>query len=449
LLPCCAVLLLCCNEDVPSIRSSALAIPTTKISPSQRISGIDAVADEEETLYVAGITTEPVTGKNSLFFVRGEKGGATWSAPIPLKKTDSRQARILISAHGMHLMSGLKLDDVYSADGGRSWTEREPMLKEADDHALTFDAAVVDKGIVVMYVEHDNSSGKLRQQGPDTPFIIKCLTFSDDGTVSTKVIASLSATDAPSIRIARGSEGLLHCFFSVNQGIREMEGDRAKYAFSSALYHMESIDDGLTWSRYAAVPFDVRNIAASVKEGIQFISGPVDTLLVNEHLFVFMADETNIYMTSSQEGRAWAPLVILTRQYRRSAAGGFSARSVTTAKTQNGEGRIAWIDTRFGKSDRKWWKPFGGFPWSDDPEWANNDVFSVPLSKVMEGLHAGRVITPQRLTKPLSYAGQVKLAASRSSYYAVWFGKRRVAKTLESSEVPWEIFYERLSADSR
>ena len=108
-------------------------------------------------------------------------------------------------------------------------------------------------------------------------------------------------------------------------------------------------------------------------------------------------------------------------------------------------GRLVWIDTRFRKTDRHWWNPLGGVPWSDEPDWKNNDVLSVAVSDVF-ALSAGRIqpkagTAPARLTEELSYASCARVRASKTRLFVLWSGRTKVGKRLDTYAQRPRLFY--------
>jgi hypothetical protein len=108
-------------------------------------------------------------------------------------------------------------------------------------------------------------------------------------------------------------------------------------------------------------------------------------------------------------------------------------------------GRLVWIDTRFRKSDRHWWNPLGGVPWSDDPDWKNNDVLTIAVSDIValsvSPVKANALIAPSRLTEQLSYANSARVRASRTRLFALWSGRSKVGKRLDTFGQKPRMFY--------
>ena len=111
-------------------------------------------------------------------------------------------------------------------------------------------------------------------------------------------------------------------------------------------------------------------------------------------------------------------------------------------------GLVAWIDTRFTRSQQTALNPLGGFPWSDQPEWANNDVFSLPIGPYV-AMAGGSVpaAPPIRHTADLSQASAVKVVIRGDSAHIIWSGRSKVGRSApDAGEVP-RLFYVRMPVE--
>jgi hypothetical protein len=146
---------------------------------------------------------------------------------------------------------------------------------------------------------------------------------------------------------------------------------------------------------------------------MQTVSG-LELLVLKERLHAFYHD-TLLYATSSIDGTGWQP----AKRIGPSSAAADLRTSSATAAVNGLSARLFWIDTRYRKSDRTAAPPLGGVPWSDDPDWANNDIFSGPVHD------PGNEI---RLTKAMSFARVVRAQPYGQGFVVVWSGRRTVGK---------------------
>ncbi|HEV2853780.1 MAG TPA: hypothetical protein VHC97_13335 [Thermoanaerobaculia bacterium] len=162
-------------------------------------------------------------------------------------------------------------------------------------------------------------------------------------------------------------------------------------------------------------------------------------------LFAFYS-AFGLWASRSADGRIWSAPVAVAPYETSLARGSTESGSVAAAAGPNG-GVLSWIDARFRKSDRRWWNPLGGVPWSDDdPFWANNDVFALTLEETGKAL-TGYTVTPRRLTSPQSFARSLRAAALDGRTVLLWAGRLGVGKRLEASDRPPTLFYTTFSGN--
>jgi hypothetical protein len=115
--------------------------------------------------------------------------------------------------------------------------------------------------------------------------------------------------------------------------------------------------------------------------------------------------------------------------------------------TRGDSGQVIWIDTRFGRTDRSPLNPLGGVPWSDSPDWPNNDVFALPLRAILHAGTGAEKLTPVRLTNDLSLTRCVRAHATADAVYVVWAGWTKIDRAGSYRAAPMSIHYARLPLD--
>jgi len=101
-------------------------------------------------------------------------------------------------------------------------------------------------------------------------------------------------------------------------------------------------------------------------------------------------------------------------------------------------GRVVWADPRYRRSDVTPLKPFGGWPWSDRPQWSNNDLFYLSFAPTRPG---GRP-RPLRLTPDLSQVTTAVVRPVPKGFVVMWAGRSRVGKDATSAQQPAAVFME-------
>ena len=435
------------SGGISKIAAQISEVPATELDVAGEIPAIDFAVDEDESLHVIwravlSNNERPSLNSDKILYARGDRGGASWSQPIQVG--DNRLAddhlRILIGPDGLHIIFGRNLRHLASGDGGKSWRESAPLIPNQESRADVFDAVVVGDSLVVTYLFHPRPAYEIDKRTPKDDQKLYVVRWSPKELSVPMLIASLpgSLNGPPSPRIlAEGTRLHLMC------GINADRRDGAGVGIAGKLFYLRSEDTGITWS--APVEASVgaaKGATSSGSGGIQTL-GTIELLPTPERLYAFYHD-SGLFMTHTKDGSDWSPAVELGGPGRPESSASFHSDSVSVAAIGGG-GRLVWIDTRFRKSDRHWWNPLGGVPWSDETDWKNNDVLSIPVSDVV-ALSAGPVqakalSAPARLTEQLSYANSARVRASRMRVFVLWSGRSKVGKRVDTFGQKPRMFY--------
>jgi len=116
-----------------------------------------------------------------------------------------------------------------------------------------------------------------------------------------------------------------------------------------------------------------------------------------------------------------------------------AARNSSVAIASEGDrGAVFWVDERYQRTDASPLNPLG-LHWLADPDWENNDVLTIPLS-VLRDRALAKKPNPVRLTRDLSYAERIRALALHGRCYALWTGRGKVGRELDSYGKPPTIF---------
>lgn len=434
------------SKEVADMAIQVSLVPGVELDVAAEIPALDFGVDNKESLHIICAETfssneRPSLNSNKIVYTRGDAGGATWAPPISLTNNGvaDNGLRILIGPDLLHVLFGKKLRHFVSGDRGQSWRELAPLLPNDETRADVFDAAIDDESLVVSYLIHPQPDYDVNKRSPKDKQKLYVVRWTPAGVTPPSLITtflwSIFSPPAPRL-VAEGNR--LHLMCGLNTERRE----GSTVGVSGKLFYLRSEDKGITWS----APVDAslgasKGKTSSRKADLQSLSG-IELLPMKEGLYAFYR-ETLLFMTRSPDGSSWSPAVEISPERQSIVSANRSPDSVSTVACDRG--RLVWIDALFRKTDRRWWNPLGGVPWSDDdPDWVNNDILTLPLSDLAESADKARVKLDRgvaRLTEPLSYARVVRARASGSRFFVLWSGRRKVGKRLDTFGQRPELFY--------
>ena len=103
----------------------------------------------------------------------------------------------------------------------------------------------------------------------------------------------------------------------------------------------------------------------------------------------------------------------------------------------SGHVAVAWVDGRYRRSDQRWWNPLGGIPWSDNPDWYNNDLFVA--TDAPQSASAAAALVPLRLTVDPSMTKDIAMVARDGRLLVFRSGRARVHKAPYDADAPPEV----------
>lgn len=415
-----------------SISPDLQQIPGIELGVNSDISAVDFVVDEHETLHVVWAVkpNRTIASKERIFYARGENSGNSWSRPVQLADESTPSVKISARNGEVHVVFGLKLQHMMSRDNGNSWNMLEPLITSNDTSARMFDLAMTPGQLIALYASMSRAG-----RGIPASSELSVVRWSPNNPSPPRRIVWVE-DEIASLRLVRDSERL-HAVVSLNAGRKVTKGNVTEYQTVATILYLLSNDDGTTWSSPASVFASARD--GSSRNIPSFAKGNIELLPFHGELFVFFHG-SRLFMSRSTNGAQWTEPASVTEYETSPLSATYSSRSVSAAAI-NASARLVWIDSRFRNTDRRWWKPLGGWPWSDQPDWTNNDVFTMPFSQS----GTGKTVV-EHLTPPLAYADTVRVHASPQRYVILWSGRRKVGKTLDAFNEPPSLFFTRFPA---
>lgn len=418
----------------PRNPETAKTIPGAGGVPGKTLDALDLAVGPGDTLHVVWRESgHPVTGglpHRRTLYARGERGGASWTQPEELAAASGEVPRILRGHDTVHLLAGRRLVHLRRDDGG-SWQSSGQVLPQGSLAAeglipgfayfgIAVDAVPTTRGLTVATLARHRNNGPLFLEvvsgWPTSPVGQRLAQWPD----------AAPQQPAPSLVIAGRSTHLLWAVGEeLRQTVRRGSGTVEIYSTRARLFYRRSDDDGTSWH-------PAKELTESLDSRPEAITD-VKLIVEADGLFALFASR-GLFLSRSKNGRDWSPPVRIAGYREASGSTATGTWSVTTSADA-----IAWIDERFQSTDRRWWKPLGGWPWSDSPDGITNDVFFLPLRDLRGDPRES--LQPRRLTPPDSHAFLTRLGASPTGLHLVWSGRQLATPTVDADSAPFEIFH--------
>ena len=418
---------LACAKSVPLSEPAPTAIPGTSAPLNDSIDNVDFCFDGNEHLHLVWTVSEHGRQSIEARYQRLDMRTGTWAYPSVLGKCEPGPIRIVDASSGLNVIASRDLHHWVSPDSGQTWLSKGDLGGDSRRSITGFDATA-DKGeLLVTYI------ASLRQAyQPRSESKVVIGTVRDSGLRSELTVfqGSHARPICPRL-LLKGDSLLLVYAVSSNTG--------ADTGTKSRILMLRSGDDGMTWSQ----PREVWPIGDAAR--FPFIE-QLDATIVEGTIVVFYRAGV-LFSLRSTGPTSWTSPVRVAVPPPSPSTRSYQAYSPSCASNGHG-GRVAWIDTRFTRSEQTAVNPLGGIPWSDQPEWANNDVFSLPLRPYAE-IADGSVpaAPPIRHTPDLSQASSVRTAIHGNSAYVIWAGRAKVGRSArDAGEVP-QLFYVTISVE--
>lgn len=423
-----AILILAGTRGCP--RPGMLTRQGTKVMPSidatRRgvIDAVDFTVDDERILHLIwhvriGDNHSSYVESQQVWYRRCDLRSDTWGAPHLLASGRDDvygPPRIVRTGDTLHVIVPYQLTHFVSGDSGSTWNESTPMLSPNSYIAQYPDVAVDGDSIILAYAS--------RKKGDPVEGALFVSTWCH-GAAGSDVVLRKAELDAivfakPHLNVVDGTR---HVFLAVNH----------PHTWRGVLSHWQSIagdgwspPDSSQWPEEVYHPPNSSTVyeyaAANVGSTCVAFAGNWALHCITWRL----GESTRVSRTVAEVPDRW-----LSADRRTSM--------IQTAFNGHG-GQVIWVDTRFGRTDRTPLNPLGGIPWSDAPDWPNNDVFALPIEKILQaGDDAGHLV-PLRLTRDLSVTQCLRAHTTSRSVYAVWAGIPRYHRG-SNAETPQSIWY--------
>ncbi|HMB53509.1 MAG TPA: hypothetical protein VKU40_09350 [Thermoanaerobaculia bacterium] len=404
------------GEGAPAAEPSSL--PGVDLAVDDSIGGVAAALDAAGRLHVAWLAEEAAGGnlpRRSLWVSRLD--GDRWATPQQLAGEAGAPLVLVAAADGLHLLAGPRLRHRLSDDGGTTWSDTGPLVPAGRRGRVFAAATALPGGWVAAFMLHPRTPYETAER--TDAHRQRLFLFDARSGATTEVAAFEASTSPPAAPALAVAGGRLHV--AVGLAVERPSGRTGGVGILGRLLHLSAPLDGGSWSQPADVLAGDGLLEGDLRD-LDLAAGDGGLTLAWSAYSVFTA--------VSETGGTWSPPFHLNPYEVMAPRGDLASGEV--ALSPRG-GRVAWVDGRFTRSDRRWWKPLGGLPWSDDtPFWANRDLFV--------GRPGGRG-GEERLTADLASAEHLAWAAGAEREALVWSGRRRVGRTPRAAGEPPEIFF--------
>jgi len=387
------------------------------------IFGMDVASDASGAVHVAWVERTDVYGGSDgherLVYRRGSGTPLRWGPRMVLAEGGGFDPPAVVAGDdGVHVFAGGWLHHWWQPGGAVAFRDLGEILGARDVGAATMDAIASGDGITIAYTP-------AYARGDASVYGVRW--------TAGEGVRRMSIASFPRGRAAASARPVLHAYgrrlmlLWANTSFFDVFASRPGVIPESRqdvdIHVAWSTDDGLTWTG----PDTLARLDPA------WISGLAAAGTAEAPMAAFTA--FGLFESELHAG-AWAPPVHVAA-YESGFLGGSADTAAVDAAQCDGQVAVAWIDARFRRSDRRWWNPLGGFPWSDDPDWDNNDVLlarGVPRSA-----DAAAAIVPLRLTAPESMTRDVRIIAHGNRLLVFRSGRARVHKAPNDSGSPPEL----------
>ena len=385
------------------------------LTAADEIDGLDLAIDRPGAAHaVWRETTDVYSGSQRVERIVYRRGSGTplrWGPRVVLAGSQDGVPRVVAGADGIHVLAGSRLHHWLLPLAGGEARDLGTLLDAQTPAAAEFDAAAMGDGLLVVYADTGAPSRRQIHARRWTP-----------AGVQPSIPLPRAARASP---VLLAAEPTVQAFWANNTLAAQKDPASGVIGYRSAsrVETSRSDDGGASWTAPVALPIHPNGDVAAVA-----VSGtPAAPAL-------FVA--ANGLFELHGDGKAWtAPMRIA--QYEPGTFAGSAQTSAVAATQCDGHVAIAWVDARNRGSDRHWWNLLGGFPWGDNPDWINNDLFVA--TRLPRDSRAAGALIPTRLTAAGSMTRDVAIGARGNSLLVLHVGRAKVRKSPDDAGAPPEV----------
>jgi hypothetical protein len=411
----------------PAVPAAVSLTQGSGLAPRDDIDNLDAAIDaagevhvvwrERSNAYADGPQLERIVYRH------GSGTPLRWAPAIVIAQgaRGSQRPRIVVAGDGVHIVSGPTLHHWWLAGAGAPPRDLGDMLAVDGPQASAFDLADSGNGLLVLFAAPEQGGRATLKAigwtsaGPQAP--VPVATFQDSRGARPQLLRQGDRW------FALWADNALDEYFDPQVAMMAV-------GLQASLRTASSDDGGASWEAGYGPLKSASEIAAI--SAAQVAGAPV-AFIASDGLY-------EIHM----DGRAWTAPKRIAAHEPGFFVDGRETSAVATAQC-NGRTAVAWVDARNRHSDRRPWNPLGGFPWGDDPDWDDNDLFVA--TDLPRSVDAAAALSPIRLTAGLSMTTGIAIVPRDGTLLVFRSGRARVRKSAYDAGAVPEVTQSTLACD--
>lgn len=410
---------------IPAQHQQISSIGSVELATTKTIDGLASTVTPDEQLHIAALVSDmksAPTSTRAMVVVRGNPTTDTWAAPLVQPAPGGPGPELVALGARHYVFAGRSVS-------AWEWASAAMTLENHGDLIVEPGAVVRAFRIVALDDAMHGMAHIYRPRGSPR-HSIESFVWSGRGAPRWASILELPTDTSGRAHLALRRSGRgLEAAVAVNQLSRRSVARNGKTIEIAepvaALFHVQMPTGGQPVVRQ--LPLDAAGCSGR-KGQVEFVSSVDLAHAEDSSTLVFAA--SGVHVLESDAKGAWGPVRCLVAH---------DADSVAIAH-RGDRHAVTWIDRRNRKSDRRAGMPIAGVPWSDDPDWANNDVFIGDLPLLTRAAQNAR-----QLTSPGAFARHVQFAGQSDPRFVVWSGRPYVGKSIATDSGAPQIYYKVLS----
>lgn len=417
-----ALCLSACGESAESAPASVSLTDGAGLVADDDIDGLDVAIESDGAVDVVWLErVNPRAGSSREWMVhrRGSGNPLRWGPRSVIAEGGGLgNPQVVAAADGVHVYAGARLHHWWRAQATGAFKDMGDLLGQEDPSADAFDAIATGNTVTLAFARPYAS-------GDATIYGVRWADGNARGpfAIATFAPGRAAASAGPLLQgygqrlvLLWTNTGFFDVFSAKPGQIPDVNDDIDVHASWSD-------DGGVTWTaRSRVATFRTSAVRALASAGTP---GAPTVFFASDGLF-----------DSRLTAGSWASPEPIAAYEPGFFAGGRET-SVVAATQCNGHTVLAWVDARYRRSDRRPWNPLGGFPWGDDPDWDNNDLFVA--TDLPQSASAAAALVPLRLTADLSMTRDIAIVERDGQLLVFRSGRARVRKAPNDAGAPPEV----------